>query len=102
MSKMSTVCDWKSSPCWEGLGRWIRDKIQRCFQDVLEEEVTELFGRARYERRKSITGFSGSHNGYGKPRDSTLTCGTITVRRPRVRDVEERFESRLCRFFSVG
>lgn len=99
MCKMSTVCDWKSSPCWEGLGSWIRGQIQMCFQDVLEEEVTEFFGRAKYERRNTIDGSSGSRNGYGKPRNVTLSCGTITVRRPRVRDVEGRFESRILPFF---
>ncbi len=99
MSKKSTVGDWKSSPGWEGLEAWIRGEIQRCFQDVLEEEVTEFLGRSRYERRQTVDGASGSRNGYGKPRDLTLSCGTIAVRRPRVRDAEERFESRLLPFF---
>ncbi|HUT04828.1 MAG TPA: hypothetical protein VM163_13155 [bacterium] len=49
MSEKSTVCDWKSSPCWEGLETWIRGQIQRCFQNVLEEEVTEFLGRGKYE-----------------------------------------------------
>jgi putative transposase len=99
MSKKSTVGDWKSSPCWEGLEAWIRGQIQRCFQDVLEEEVTEFLGRGRYERRDGIDTAAGSRNGYGKPRNVTLSCGTITVQRPRVRDAEERFESRLLPFF---
>ncbi|RLC45302.1 MAG: IS256 family transposase [Candidatus Coatesbacteria bacterium] len=99
MSKKSTVGDRKSSPCWEGLEAWIRGRIQECFQDVLEEEVTEFLGRGRYERRKAIDGASGSRNGYGKPRNVTLSSGTITVRRPRVRGAEERFESRLLPLF---
>lgn len=37
----------------------------------------------------------GYRNGYGKPRRLTLSCGTIQVRRPRVRDLEERLESRI-------
>jgi len=66
---------------------------------VLEEEVTEFLGRGKYERREDIDSAAGSRNGYGKARNVTLSCGTITVRRPRVRDVEERFESRLLPFF---
>jgi len=95
----STVCDWKSSPCWDGFGPWIRERIQSCIQDVFEEEVTEFLGRDWYERRNAVDGVSGSRNGYGKPRKLTLGCGTITVRRPRVRDVEVRFESCLLPFF---
>ena len=37
----------------------------------------------------------GYRNGYGKERRLTLSCGTIKLRRPRVRDLEERFESRV-------
>jgi transposase-like protein len=43
---------------------------------------------------------SGYRNGYGKARRLTLSSGTITVRRPRVRDVEERFESRVLPLFA--
>jgi len=38
-------------------------------------------------------------NGYGKPRRLGLTSGTITVRRPRVRGVGERFVSRVLPLF---
>jgi len=38
-------------------------------------------------------------NGHGKPRRLTLTSGTITVRRPRVRDLNERFVSRVLPLF---
>jgi putative transposase len=37
----------------------------------------------------------GMHNGYGKPRRLSLTRGPITVRRPRVRGLGERFVSRV-------
>ena len=37
----------------------------------------------------------GYRNGYGKPRRVALTAGTITVRRPRMRNLAERFESRV-------
>jgi hypothetical protein len=36
---------------------------------------------------------------YGKPRRLTLKSGTITVRRPRVRDLNERFVSRVLALF---
>jgi hypothetical protein len=36
---------------------------------------------------------------YGKPRQLTLTNGTITIRRPRVRDLNERFVSRILPLF---
>ena len=37
---------------------------------------------------------------YGKERRLTLSCGTIKLRRPRVRDLEERFESRVLPLFA--
>ena len=42
----------------------------------------------------------GYRNGYGKPRRLTMRSGTVTVRRPRVRDLDERFESRLLPLFT--
>jgi len=70
---------------------WLRGKIRELFQELLEEEVTEFLGRARYERRAPVDA-SGYRNGYGKPRKLTTPMGTIEVRRPRVRGVEERFD----------
>jgi putative transposase len=37
----------------------------------------------------------GLRNGYGQPRRLTMTAGTMTVRRPRVRGLDERFVSRV-------
>ncbi len=45
------------------------------------------------ERRPLVDGPAVYRNGYGKPRRLSMTCGTVTVRRPRVRGLEERFES---------
>ena len=42
----------------------------------------------------------GYRNGYGKPRRLAMSSGTITLRRPRVRGVEERFESRVLPLFA--
>jgi putative transposase len=64
-----------------------------------EEEVTELLGRTKSARREAVDAASGYRNGYGKPRRLTLTSGTITVRRPRMRGLTERFVSRVLPLF---
>ncbi|HEY7820537.1 MAG TPA: IS256 family transposase [Vicinamibacteria bacterium] len=75
--------------------QFARLKIQGWFQALLEEEVTELLGRGHYERGAVVDATAGWRNGYGKARKVSMMAGTITVRRPRVRGLEERFESRL-------
>ncbi len=40
-----------SSPTWRTLEAFIREHVQTCLQRVLEEEVDELLGRGRHERR---------------------------------------------------
>ena len=84
---------------WESLEGWVREKIQELLQAILEEEVTELLGRHRSERRDAVDGSPGYRNGYGKERRLTLQCGTVTVRRPRVRGLEERFISKILPLF---
>jgi transposase-like protein len=64
------------------------------------EEVTSVLGRRRSERRRGVDARPGYRNGYGKPRRLSLTSGTITVRRPRLRGLAERFESRLLPLFA--
>lgn len=100
MCKGSTEAGGKSRPDWEHVEEWARMKIQEFLQDVLEEEVTELLGREKSERRKGVDSPPGYRNGYGKPRRLTLSNGTITLRRPRVRGLEERFESRVLPLFA--
>src|SRR5260370_32741869 len=73
--------------------------MQQLLQRLLEEEVDGLLGRGRYERREAIDPATGYRNGFGKPRRLSLSNGTITVRRPRVRGLTERFESRLLPAF---
>src|SRR2546426_3515910 len=84
----------KASSTWERLEEFAREHVQRFIQALLEEEVTELLGRTKSARREAVDTTPGYRNGYGKPRRLTLTSGTITVRRPRVRDLNERFVSR--------
>ena len=88
-----------SMPTWETLEGWARASIQDLLQRVLEEEVTEVLGRLRYARRSAVDGAPGSRNGYSKPRRLALMSGTIEVRRPRIRGLEERFESRILPLF---
>ena len=90
----------KSSVRWETLEEWVREQVQGYIQDVLEEEVSGFLGRQRSERRLAVDAPSGYRNGYGKPRKVTLSCGTVTVRRPRVRETEERFESKVLPLFA--
>ena len=84
-----------SRPEWEHLEEWLRGQMQGLIQDLLEQEVTEFLGRARSVRRSESDNDAGYRNGYAPSRRLTLSSGTIRVRRPRVRDTEERFESRL-------
>ena len=100
MSERTTKVAILASPTWEELEGWVRVQIQELIQELLKQEVTELLGRARYQRRAPVDGAQGYRNGYGKPRKLTLGMGTITIRRPRVRGLEERFESRILPLFA--
>src|ERR687892_210721 len=80
---------------WEHLEEWVRGQVQRLIQELLEEEITGFLGRTRSARRSALDGFLGYRNGHGKRRRLTLGSGTVEVRRPRVRNTEERFESRV-------
>jgi transposase-like protein len=86
-------------PTWETLEPFMRSRIQTTLQELLEEELTAFLGRGRSERRAAVDALPGYRNGYGKPRKLGLSCGTIEVRRPRVRNLEERFESQVLPLF---
>jgi len=81
------------------LEAFARQSMQQLLQRLLEEEVDGLLGRGRYERREAVDPAVGYRNGFGKPRRVSLSSGTLTVRRPRVRGLTERFESRLLPAF---
>jgi putative transposase len=89
----------KTTEMWERLEVFVRGQVQRFIQALLEEEVTALLGRAKSVRRAAVDAPKGLRNGYGKPRQLTLTAGTITVRRPRVRGLGDRFVSRVLPLF---
>jgi transposase-like protein len=84
---------------YEALEGMVRQKVQEYIQDILEEEVEIFLGRKKSQRIKKVDGTRGYWSGHGKRKKFTLMNGTITVRRPRVRGAEERFESRILPFF---
>ena len=86
-------------PQWGTLEEFTRCRIQSWLQDVLEEEVTDLLGRGKSERRAVVDAPAGYRNGHGKTRRLSMMVGTIEVKRPRVRGLEQRFESRLLPLF---
>jgi len=97
MEKLVTKEDRESRIHWEQIEEWTRSKIEQWLQGLLEAEVTEFLGRARYRRREQED--EGYRNGYGKPRRLTMRSGTVTVRRPRVRGLQQRFVSNLLPLF---
>ncbi len=84
---------------YECMEAYAREKIREWVQDLLEQEVVELLGRDKNERKAIEVEQPGYRNGYGRLRRFTLSMGTIGVRRPRVRNVEERFRSRVLPLF---
>ena len=102
MKKKTPTTPVTSTPTWETLESFMRGKIQDTLQAILEEEVSSFLGRAPSVRRATVDGEPGYRNGYGKPRRLALTCGTVTVQRPRLRSMaslDERFESQVLPLF---
>lgn len=99
MKNQNTPCLEPSRVSWESLESHVRLEAQKWVQRLLEEEVTDLLGRLKSQRRSTVDGEVGYRNGLGKPRRLTLSNGTISVRRPRVRGLSERFESRVLPLF---
>lgn len=99
MREKSTEERFGSRTDWESLEAMARERIGEFVQALLEEEVTALVGRHKSERRSSSDSPPIYRNGYGKPRRLAMMGGTVTVQRPRVRGLEERFESQLLPLF---
>jgi len=99
MEQKNTQPEARSSRTWEHLEAFVREHVQRFIQGLLEEEVTALLERPKSARRLPVDAPAGSRNGDGKPRRLSLTSGTLTVRRPRVRGLAERFASRVLPLF---
>jgi putative transposase len=99
MRKSITGTVQPSRATYEVLEEMVRLKVQEYIQDILEEEVESFLGRKKSERVKMVDGTPGYRNGHGKSKKFTLMNGTITVRRPRVRGTEDRFESKILPYF---
>lgn len=50
-------------------------------------------------RREAVDSSPGYRNGHRKPRRVPMQGGAITVQRPRIRGLEERFENRVLPLF---
>lgn len=100
MRKQATTGRGASRVVWNGLEEWVRIKVQEFIQSILEEEITELLGRKKSERRRAVDSHPGYRNGYGKGRKLTMGCGTVTVYRPRLRGLGGQFESRILPLFA--
>jgi len=100
MEKENTGGARKSSVEFEFLEDWVRGKVQEYIQFLLEQEVEELLGRQKWERKGTVDPEKGYRNGYGKSRHLTLSCGTVDLKRPRVRGLEQRFVSKILPLFA--
>jgi putative transposase len=87
-----------SSPTLSTLDAFGRSQVQACLQRVLEEEAEEILGSRKHERA-GVAATDGYRNGHDKPRQLALLNGTSTLRRPRVRGLDERFVSRILPLF---
>ena len=100
MEQKITSRESASRVCYETIEAHARQRIQSWLQDLLEAEVTQFLGRGKSQRQAEVAPVRlGYRNGYGKPRRVALTAGTITVCRPRMRNLAERFESRVLPLF---
>jgi putative transposase len=99
MEKETTEQGRKSSVEFEALESWARGKVQEYIQVLLEEEVEELLGRQKWQRKEAVDATPGYRNGYGKIRRLTLSNGTVELKRPRVRGLEQRFVSKVLPLF---
>jgi hypothetical protein len=66
MKEQSIIEVGESRPVWESLEALARQEVQRLLQ-LLEEEVEQALGRARYARRDRVEATPGYQNGSGKP-----------------------------------
>jgi transposase-like protein len=86
MKEKSTETGPESRPAWESLEALARQGVQRLLQQLLEEEVEEVLGRRRYERRDGVDAAPGYRNGWcQRPPKQSLAgspiegqCDTVT------------------------
>ena len=99
MKEKSTEERFGSRTPWEELEEMARQRIGEFVQTLLEEEVTALVGRRKSERRAQVDAPAVYRNGHGKTRKLAMMSGTIEIRRPRIRGLEESFESKVLPLF---
>lgn len=83
--------------------QWVRGTIQSQTHQILEEDVTTPLGGIREEHRGTVAPadlLAGSGIGSGKPNLCSVMNGTITVLRPKVRNLAERFEREVRPLFT--
>jgi putative transposase len=100
MIKQTTPSRASSSIIWNNLEEMVRTQVREFIQHLLEAEVEDLLGRQKSQRRKLVDSPPVYRNGYGKARKLTLGNGTISLQRPRVRGLEERFQSQVLPLFA--
>jgi hypothetical protein len=100
MEKGTTRGQDPSRVTWDHLEEWVRGKDHEMIQTILEEGANELLGWRRSERCEQVDSPCEYLNWHGKKRNLTFSCGTITLRRLRVRGLEGRFESRVLPLFA--
>jgi transposase-like protein len=84
---------------YEGVEAFALEKIRGHLQDLLEQELSEWLGREKSERKVNPGEQPGYRNGYGRPRRFTMSLGTVQIQRPRVRELGERFKSKVLPMF---
>ena len=96
MKKKNIPAAVASTNVYEALEDWARSRVQVWLQELLEDEVTQFLGRGKVGGSPNRRGY---RNGHGKPRRFAMMNGTLEVRRPRVRNTVERFESQILPYF---
>jgi putative transposase len=71
-----------------------RLSVRLLMQTAVEAEVEAFLSRGRYERREG-EGPAGYRNGFQPPATVKTTMGPVELQRPKLRDTDERFCSRL-------
>src|SRR5260370_37963625 len=82
MKEKSTETGTESRPAWERLEALDRQGGQRLLQQLLEEEVEQVLGRRRYERRDRGEAPPGDRNACGKARRLSAMAGASSARPP--------------------
>ncbi len=67
MEKKSTEEGEASRVCYQTLEQWARERIQERLQGLLEEEVEELLGREKWQRKAGVDAAEGYRKVTGRP-----------------------------------